>query len=142
MAWCAWSGSRLPTEAEWEFAAAGPKQRRFPWGNHDPQPKHACFGRRTGSIVSAGLYLEGATPEGVLDLSGNVWEWASDRFGPYSREESRAPAGPAQGAERVLRGGAWLNGARLLRCSERIHCRPESRYCSFGPVGFRVVARD
>jgi formylglycine-generating enzyme required for sulfatase activity len=140
MAWCVWSGSRLPTEAEWEFAAAGSKRRRFPWGNEGPQPQHANFGRRCRSVVPTGLYPCGATPEGVLDLAGNAWEWVSDRFAAYSRGESHTPAGPAEGEDRVLRGGAWLNGPRFLRSTERIHSRPDSRYCSFGPVGFRAVA--
>jgi formylglycine-generating enzyme required for sulfatase activity len=78
----------------------------------------------------------------MLDLTGNVWEWVSDRFGPYTREESRAPGGPMEGAERVLRGGAWLNDTQFLRCTDRIHCRPERRHCSFGPVGFREVALE
>jgi formylglycine-generating enzyme required for sulfatase activity len=140
MACCQWLRGRLPTEAEWEFAAAGRKHRRFPWGDEPPEPSRARFGHRTGGIAPVGLYPNGLTPEeGIFDMAGNAWEWVFDRFGPYSGDESRDPAGPDEGDERVLRGGSWINPATFLPSSTRIHCRPEMRYCTFGPIGFRCV---
>ena len=86
-AYAAWAGRRLPTEAEWEKAArhdpATGRSRRFPWGDEDPAPDRANLGQRYLQPASAGSYPRGASPAGVRQLIGDVWEWTSSDFLPY-----------------------------------------------------------
>ncbi len=132
------NGYRLPTEAEWEYAAAAGKLQPYA----GPGSLHALAwysGTAHGRVHAvAGKKSNGF---GFHDLTGNVWEWCHDRYDPRFYEKSRDttdPAGPATGQERALRGGAWNNN--------RAHCRVanrSSRYPDFrdGSVGFRVVRR-
>jgi formylglycine-generating enzyme required for sulfatase activity len=110
---------RLPTEAEWEYVARGEEGRKYPWGDAEPSDENANFGRNVGDTTPVGSYPDGATPEGVHDLAGNVWEWCGDWTGPYPREDEEDPTGPASGTWRVLRGGAFGPGPRYLRAATR-----------------------
>ncbi|MFD7319614.1 ergothioneine biosynthesis protein EgtB [Streptomyces sp. NPDC059875] len=114
-AYARWAGRRLPTEAEWEKAArndpASGRSRRYPWGDTDPEPVHANLGQRHLRPAPAGSYPEGASPLGVRQLIGDVWEWTSSDFLPYPgftafpyKEYSEVFFGPAH---KVLRGGSF-----------------------------------
>lgn len=114
-AYAAWAGKRLPTEAEWEKAArfdpATGRSRRYPWGDQDPTPEHANLGQRHLSPAPVGAYPAGASPLGVHQLIGDVWEWVDSDFTPYPgfaafpyREYSEVFFGPDY---KMLRGGSF-----------------------------------
>ncbi|MFE1377561.1 ergothioneine biosynthesis protein EgtB [Streptomyces sp. NPDC058740] len=114
-AYARWAGRRLPTEAEWEKAArhdpAAGRSRRYPWGDADPEPVHANLGQRHLGPAPAGSYPEGASPLGVRQLIGDVWEWTASDFLPYPgfrafpyKEYSEVFFGPEH---KVLRGGSF-----------------------------------
>ncbi|MCC6486546.1 MAG: SUMF1/EgtB/PvdO family nonheme iron enzyme [Candidatus Hydrogenedentes bacterium] len=135
VAFAAWAGKELPTEAQWEFAARGKENRRYPWGNQDADAHRANYGDflNMPSIVS--MHEEGKTPENVYDLAGNVFEWTADFFLPYNparREEAAKTGAP----RRTVRGGSWHSPPQELRCSARKGLFPETAQPT---VGFRCV---
>ncbi len=105
VAFCAWRGVRLPTEAEWEAAARGMAARRYPWGGEPLTAERAVFGRGRGATDPVGSHPKGATPDGVFDLAGNMAEWTSSLFRPYPYDAADGREDPTAPGERVTRGG-------------------------------------
>ncbi|MBN1341619.1 MAG: SUMF1/EgtB/PvdO family nonheme iron enzyme [Phycisphaerae bacterium] len=136
-AYAAWAECRLPTEAEWERAARGTEGRKYPWGDEEPSPRLLNFKRNVGAATPVGVYPLGASPDGVLDMAGNVWEWCSDLYGEYEGCDQEDPTGPSSGIGRVLRGGSWSSSALNCRAATRAGLGPGGRSDNFG---FRVAS--
>ncbi|MCG3154847.1 MAG: Hercynine oxygenase [bacterium] len=137
MAYCSWLSAlqkanskgqketiiyRLPAEEEWEWAASGGK-RKYPWGDPEPDETRANYDRKVGQTTPVGAYPAGATPEGLQDMAGNVWEWMGNKYAPSLDA-------------RALRGGAWSYTPESLRCVARYYSLPVFLWHCYG---FRVV---
>lgn len=147
-AYCKWAGRRLPTEAEWEAAAAGEanggrlsaRKRRFPWGDDPPTWERANLDSRALGCLDVGALPEGDSAFGCRQMMGNIWEWTDSAFEPYPGfviDPYKEYSEPWFGTRKVLRGGCWATRGRMLRNTWRNFFTPE-RNDIF--AGFRTCA--
>jgi len=134
-AYCRSRGMKLPTEAQWEYAARGGAGNLYSWGN-EPPTTDKCSYLESGGIQTVGKYKPNSF--GLYDMTGNVWEWTADYYESeyYKYSESSNPSGPAAGLYRVIRGGGWYSTSAQLGASNRLWFSPDVPEAS---IGFRCV---
>jgi formylglycine-generating enzyme required for sulfatase activity len=146
-AYCSWAGGGLPTEAQWEYAASGPENNLYPWGNtFDGNLVNFCdvncpldhgddvYDDQSVRVGPVGQYPGGGSWVEAYDLVGNVWEWTADWYSGdyYAGSPAENPSGPESGDIRVLRGGSWYDDAPHVRAAQRGIGGPATRHGLFG----------
>jgi formylglycine-generating enzyme required for sulfatase activity len=142
-AFCDWLSQKtgknlhLPSEAQWEKAARGTSQGKYPWGNTSPSCDTTNYNSCEGGPLPVGSRPADVSPYGVYDMAGNVGEWCGDRYDAayYAVSPRDNPTGPGSGTRRVIRGGGWMSTADKIRCSHRDGTSPSG---ANNRIGFRI----